>query len=53
MNGSAHEIEVQIDRLVAEIQRYLAFIDALRKEGIEPSWAPELPRRERRCVSGA
>jgi hypothetical protein len=52
MNGSAHQIEVEIDCLVAEIQRYLAFIDALRTEGMEPTWAAEPPQRERRWVSG-
>jgi hypothetical protein len=42
-------IETEIDRLLAEIQRYLAVVDALRSEGIEPSWTPELaPRPKRR-----
>jgi hypothetical protein len=29
-------------RLLEEIQAYLAVVDAMRREGIEPRWASEL-----------
>jgi hypothetical protein len=43
MEASAFALEQETDRLVTEIQRYLAVIDALRSEGLEPSWIPESP----------
>jgi hypothetical protein len=38
-------------RLLAEIEAYLAVVDAMRCEGIEPRWASELrsPSRDRRA----
>jgi hypothetical protein len=29
------------ENLIREIRRYLAFVDLLRREGLEPSWRPE------------
>jgi hypothetical protein len=42
-----------LGRLFAEIEAYLAVVDAMRLEGIEPRWASEQrsPSRDRR-VSG-
>jgi hypothetical protein len=36
------------ERLFTEIHAYLAAVDAMRREGIEPSWAgePQAPSRE-------
>jgi hypothetical protein len=31
----------EIERLVLEIERYLALVALLRHEGYEPHWAPE------------
>jgi hypothetical protein len=38
------------ERLFKEIEAYLAVVDAMRREGIEPCWAgePHAPSRERR-----
>jgi hypothetical protein len=30
-----------VERLFAEIEAYLAVVDAMRREGVEPSWASE------------
>jgi hypothetical protein len=42
-----NEITVHADAavLVAEVQRYLAAVEAFRAEGREPSWLPEQPPR--------
>jgi hypothetical protein len=41
-------------RLFAEIDAYLAVVDAMRREGIEPCWAdePRAPSRERHVSAG-
>jgi hypothetical protein len=41
-----------LGRLFAEIEAYLAVVDAMRCEGIEPRWASELraPSRDRRAI---
>ena len=31
----------EIDTLIAEIRRYLALVDLLRREGYEPRWQAE------------
>jgi hypothetical protein len=30
-----------LERLVAEIETYLAVVDAFRREGVDPRWVPE------------
>lgn len=32
---------IEIDQLVAEIQRYLAVVEVFRKAGYEPRWRAE------------
>lgn len=32
-----------VDRLIAEIERYLAAVDAFRGEGCHITWEPSLP----------
>jgi hypothetical protein len=39
--------KVVLDELVPEIEAYLRVVDAFRREGIEPTWAPERRRRRR------
>jgi hypothetical protein len=34
-----------VEQLLTEIERYLALVDALRRDGREPTWAPELAAR--------
>ena len=34
-------VKPAVDRLLAEIQRYLAAVDAFRREGREPRWLAE------------
>jgi hypothetical protein len=34
-------IHIDIESLIAEIQRYLAAVDAFRAESCEPIWLPE------------
>ena len=33
-----HAADVDMFELLAEIHRYLAFVDLLRQEGLEPQW---------------
>jgi len=37
-------VEVEIEQLVVEIERYLALVALLRQEGYEPRWAAEPTR---------
>ena len=40
--------KVVLEELIPEIERYLGVVDAFRREGVEPSWALERPRRQRK-----
>jgi hypothetical protein len=42
MEVTAVERPASVVDLVREIARYLAVVDALREEGLEPRWRPEL-----------
>ena len=35
-----------LEQLLAEIAAYLAVVDAFRRSGVEPSWAPERRQKE-------
>jgi hypothetical protein len=39
MNGT--DFQLDVDRLIAEIQRYLAAVDAFRSAGCVLRWRPE------------
>jgi hypothetical protein len=48
--GTTSDFEFAVERLFAEIEAYLAVVDAMRREGVEPCWVSEWrsPSCERR-----
>jgi hypothetical protein len=41
-HNTTPDVGSRLRRIFAEIEAYLAVVDAMRHEGIEPSWASEL-----------
>jgi hypothetical protein len=52
-HNTTSDLSSGLGRLFAEIEAYLAVVDAMRCEGIEPRWAGELhsPSRDRRACA--
>jgi len=38
------KMATELERLIGEIQRYLAAVDEFRRQGREPHWRPEIVR---------
>jgi hypothetical protein len=53
-HNPAPDLGGRAERLFAEIEAYLAVVDTMRREGIEPCWAgePHAPSRERHVSAG-
>jgi hypothetical protein len=41
MNTNRTQTNAAVDRLLEEIRRYLAAVDAFRREGCDPRWLAE------------
>jgi hypothetical protein len=53
-HNTTPDLGERAERLFTEIHAYLAVVDAMRREGIEPSWAgePQAPARACRHSAG-
>lgn len=53
-HNTTPDLGARAERLFAEIDAYLAVVDAMRREGIEPCWAgePRAPSQKRHVSAG-
>jgi hypothetical protein len=53
-HNTTPNLGARAEHLFDEIEAYLAVVDAMRREGIEPCWAgePHAPSRERHVSAG-